>query len=173
MSESVDLPPEVRDGDERATLVAMLDYYRAVLARKVAGLSPEQLQRTTAASTLTLGGLVKHMAMVEHTWFPVRFAGHPPAPLWADAPWDDDPDWEFHSAAGATADELLALYHHEIAEARAVLDAAPDLNARTPEPGHHGPYNLRWIVVHMIEEYARHCGHADLIREAIDGTVGD
>lgn len=170
---SRDLPPEVRVGDERTTLLAMLEYYRAVLARKVAGLDPVQLQRTVGVSSLTLGGLVRHMALVENTWFWVRFAGHDEREPWASAPWDDDVDWEMTTAAGATADDLLELYDREIADARAITDAAPSLDTLAPVPGRQGPYNLRWILVHMIEEYARHCGHADLLREAIDGVVGD
>ena len=173
MSELRKLPAEVRDGDERATLVAMLDYYRAVLARKATGLDPEQLQRRVGASTLTIGGLVKHMALVENTWFWERFGGNAMRAPWAGVAWDDDPDWEMTSAAGATADELLALFDREVADARAITDAAPSLDAHAPQPGRSGPFNLRWILVHMIEEYARHCGHADLIREAIDGQTGD
>ena len=173
MSDLQELPPEVRDGDERATLTAMLDYYRAVLARKATGLDPEQLQRTVGASTLTIGGLVKHMALVEHTWFRGRFTGSAASEPWASAAGDDDPDWEMTSAAGATADELLELFAREVADARAITDAAPSLDALAPTTGQSSPVNLRWILVHMIEEYARHCGHADLIREAIDGATGD
>ena len=173
MDASRQLPPEVRNADERTTLLAMLDYYRTVLARKVAGLDPDQLQATVGASTLTLGKLVRHMALVENIWFWNRFAGRPPREPWASAAWDDDPDWEMTTAAGATADELLALYDREVDDARAIVAATASLDTEAPEPGREGPYNLRWILVHMIEEYARHCGHADLIRESIDGAVGD
>lgn len=173
MTEVRQLPPEVRNSDERTTLVAMLDLYRAVLVRKALGLSADELQRTVGVSPLTIGGLVKHMAYVERMWFANRFAGRGLGEPWAGAPWADDPDWELHSAAGATADELIALLDREVAEAREVIDSIADLDTVAPEPGHHGPYNLRWTLVHLIEEYARHCGHADLIREAIDGTVGD
>lgn len=173
MSEGRELPAEVRDGDERATLTAMLDYYRAVLARKALGLDPEQLQRTVGASTLTIGGLVKHMALVENSWFWARFAGNEMREPWASASWDDDPDWEMTSAAGATAEELLELFDREVADARAITDATPSLDTFAPTTGQSGPFNLRWLLVHMIEEYARHCGHADLIREAIDGATGD
>lgn len=166
------LPAEVRDGDERATLVAMLEYYRAVLVRKAWGLSPEQLAATVGTSTLTLGGLLKHMAWVENFWFSVRLFGEPPGEPWASAPWDDQPDWEFTSAAGQPLDELVELFDREVAAARRITDAS-DLDRMGARAGDGGPWNLRWLLVHMIEEYARHCGHADLLREAIDGRIGD
>lgn len=168
------LPDEVRNSDERETLEAMLDFYRAVMVRKVWGLSPEQLQQTIAPSALTLGGLLKHMAWVESIWFSTRFAGRDPREPWASAPWEHDGDWEFTSATGATVDELVALFEGEVAEARRIVAASPSLDTVSPHRLRDGgTYNLRWVLVHMIEEYARHCGHADLIREAIDGATGD
>lgn len=172
MQEAPPLPTDVRDGDERTTLIAMLDFHRAVLVRKAWGLSPDQLNHTVAPSTLTLGGLLKHMAWVEQHWFHRIFLGNEQREPWLGAPWDRDRDWELTSAAGASFDQLLELYDREVATAREIVAAAPDLDARAPA-GSRGPINLRWILVHMIEEYARHCGHADLIRESIDGTVGD
>jgi uncharacterized damage-inducible protein DinB len=166
------VPDDVRDGDERTTLVSMLEVYRAVLARKAWGLSPEQLNRTMGPSTLTLGGLLKHMAWVEQHWFYRVFLGNQQREPWLSAPWDRDKDWELTSAAGAALDELLELYDREVATAREIVAAAPDLDALAADR-RRGRINLRWILVHMIEEYARHCGHADLIRESIDGAVGD
>jgi uncharacterized damage-inducible protein DinB len=166
------VPDDVRDGDERTTLVSMLEVYRAVLARKAWGLSPEQLNRTMGLSTLTLGGLLKHMAWVEQHWFYRVFLGNQQREPWLSAPWDRDKDWELTSAAGAALDELLEVYDREVATAREIVAAAPDLDALAADRGR-GRINLRWILVHMIEEYARHCGHADLIRESIDGVVGD
>jgi hypothetical protein len=130
---------------------------------------------TTAASALTLGALVKHLAYVEDQWFTMRFAGLPAPEPWASAPWDEDRDWDLHSAAADGPDELLALFDAALLRSRAVVDSAvtlDGLSAPSSEPGR-GPWNLRWILVHMIEEYARHAGHADLLREAIDGQTGD
>jgi uncharacterized damage-inducible protein DinB len=166
------LPDDVRDGDERTTLIDMLEFHRAVLVRKAWGLSPAQLNESTGSSTLTMGGLLKHMAWVEQHWFYRIFLGNEQREPWLSAPWDSDTDWELTSAAGASLDELLELYDREVATAREIVAASPDLDALAP-PGSRGRINLRWILVHMIEEYARHCGHADLIRESIDGTVGD
>ena len=168
-----ELPAEVRNGDERSTLEAMLDYFRAVLVRKAAGLTPQQLDTPLAPSTLTLGGLIKHMAFVEYWWFSNRFAGDADREPWASVDWDADGDWDFHSAAGATYEELVGLFDREVANSRAITAACDDLDTLAPTAGHHGPFHLRWILVHMIEEYARHCGHADLIRESIDGATGD
>jgi uncharacterized damage-inducible protein DinB len=164
-------------GDERTTLLMFLEFYRAVLARKAEGLTEEQV-RTAACppSDLTLLGLVRHMAEVEQGWFqrgvqgldrPRIFSG----PAHPDG--DDDGDW--HPPAGDTMDEAFDAYWTAIAEANRIIAAEPSLDvierraARPPVP----QYNLRWILVHMIEEYARHCGHADLLRQAIDGATGD
>jgi uncharacterized damage-inducible protein DinB len=166
------LPDDVRDGSERITLLAMLDFYRAVLVRKAWGLSPDQLNHMVGASTLTLGGLLKHMAWVEQHWFYRVFLGNEQREPWLSAPWDSDRDWEITSAAGMPLDELLELYDREVATAREIVADAPDLEALAPDLGR-GQINLRWILVHMIEEYARHCGHADIIRESIDGALGD
>ena len=95
-----------------------------------------------------------------------------PADCAPDA-WEPDGDWDFHSAAGATYEELVGLFDREVANSRAITAGCDDLDTLAPTAGHHGPFHLRWILVHMIEEYARHCGHADLIRESIDGATGD
>lgn len=161
--------------DEWSMLHAFLDYHRATLVGKVEGLSQTQMNQTHPPSSLTLGGLVKHLALVEDSWFTERFAGHgSPAP-WTDVDWDADPDWEFHTSVDDTPEELLALYDAACARSRAVLDAATSLDDRSVatsrDSGEH--FSLRWIVCHMIEETARHNGHADLLREAIDGQTGE
>jgi len=159
---------------ERQALIEFLDFYRDVLARKAEGLRAEDLARTTAASDLTIGGLIKHMALVEDIWFRVRFLGEAPVEPWASAPWDDDPDWELSSAADDSPEQLLALFDEACERSRRISDAAPTVETMSAgDPLGRGPWNLRWILVHMIEEYARHVGHADLIREAIDGETGD
>jgi len=160
---------------ELEALEQFLDFYRTVLARKAEGLTSEQLEFRAAESSLTLGGLVKHMALVEDHWFTNLFADHPMPNPWASASWDDDPDWEMTSAREDSPRDLLDLYDLACDRSRVVVAAAPSLDAAMPakNAGRHGATNLRWIMLHMIEEYARHTGHADLIREAIDGQSGD
>ena len=167
--------PQLRS-DERTTLAEFLDYHRATLVGRIAGLDGDQMQARLPTSSLTLGGLVKHLAYVEDSWFQETFLGRPlPAPF-RDVDWDADPDWEFHSAADDSPEELLALYAAACDRSRAVVAAAPDLDALSVEesrrPGE-GRFSLRWILLHMIEETARHNGHADLLREAVDGVVGE
>ena len=167
-------PPELpaidRNADERTTLVEMLDYYRAVLLRKTWGLTPEQLATPVPPSDLTLGGLLLHMALVEDDWFDEGFAGNERREPWASAPWGDDPDWDFHAAADWSHEELVSRFEDSVARSREIVDGADSLDRPLAV---RDEINLRWVLVHMIEEYARHCGHADLIRERIDAVVGD
>lgn len=163
-------PP--RTAAEREMLLSYLDFYRVVLVRKCAELDPVQLRFSTGDSTLTLGRLLRHMAFVEDFWFGEVLHDRDPVAEWAAADWDAQPDWEMDTADDSSPVELEHQFDESVSRSRdAVADVAlDDVAAR---PGRHGPTNLRWILVHMIEEYARHCGHADLIREAIDGRVGD
>jgi uncharacterized damage-inducible protein DinB len=164
----------LRTGDERTTLVEFLEYYRSVFVRKPAGVDAAGLARTIAASKLTLGGLLKHMALVEDHWFHHTWGGGEMPQPWADIDWDRTPDWEFDTAHDSTPAELEALWTAAVERSRASIAAATDLDAvAAVESEAFGPATLRWIVVHMIEEYARHCGHADLLREAVDGRTGD
>lgn len=162
-------------GTEREVLEKFLDFYRTVLARKAEGLSAEQLRRTTSASDLTLAGLVKHMALVEDSWFTIRFADQPVPDPWGDAERDHDQDWEMTSALDDSPQDLLDLFDTACDRSRAVVAATSSLDAEMPpeQAGSRGATNLRWIMVHMIEEYARHTGHADYLRESIDGQTGD
>ena len=160
--------------DERETLLAFLEWLRATLRLKAGDLDAEQLNRTLAPSTMTLGGMVTHLAWVESWWFVEVFLGEKPGEPWASADWDSDSDWEWRCAGLMEPAEIWAHWEREVDRARAIVADAADLDApaarasrRTGEP-----ISLRWIVVHMIEEYARHVGHADLIRESIDGSVG-
>jgi hypothetical protein len=152
--------------DERSVLLGYLAYHRAVLARKVEGLTDEQARRAACpASTLTLLGLVRHMTDVERWWFrQVLLAEDVPSLF------EDDEEWR--PGADATVADALAAYWEEIATVDRHLAGASmdDRNLGEPQQGEHA---LRRTIVHMIEEYARHCGHADLLREAIDGTTGD
>ena len=161
-------------GDELSTLVGFLDFHRATLRHKAGDLDAEQLHRTLGPSTMTLGGMVTHLAWVESWWFVETFLGEPPAEPWASADWDSDNDWEWSCAARMEPEEIWGHWEREVERARQVVEKAGDLDAPAAVPHRRTgePISLRWIVVHMIEEYARHNGHADLIRESIDGSVG-
>jgi len=152
--------------------MSFLDYYRAVLARKCVGLRSDQLQLTVAASTLTLGRLLRHMAFVEDHWFQSVLLGRPLPDPWLGADWDAQPDWEMDTAVDFTPTELIEQFDEAVARSRAAIDRL-DIETTAANEGGGEPTSLRWILVHMIEEYARHCGHADLLREAIDGSTGD
>ena len=166
------------DATEADTLLGFLDFHRATLEWKTRGLTDEQLRATLGPSTMTLGGMLKHLALVEDHWF-TEVAGWTPEPEpWASVDWAADRDWEWHSAAQDPGDALRALWAASVARSRAVTDR---LLAEGPEaldrvhsrPTGQTHFSLRWILTHMVEEYARHNGHADLLREAIDGSVGE
>ncbi|MEM8746455.1 MAG: DinB family protein [Actinomycetota bacterium] len=168
--------PDRRPPDERAVLIDFLEYYRSVLIRKVEGLDAASLRITTSASNLTLGGLAKHSAFFEYVWFRQVLLGEELPEPFRSAPWNDDPDWELTSAAGDSPDDLVALFDDAVAASRAAVDSCESLDQVAVGPPGSDPdrrVNLRWILVHMIEEYARHAGHADLLRESIDGVVDD
>src|SRR6476646_9092571 len=141
-------PPN--SGPELAQLTAFLDFQRETVLGKTEGLTAEQMAQALPPSSMTLGGLLNHLALVEDSWFRVRFAGLPDDELWAGIDWDADPDYEFRTAADVSPDQLSAVARRN---------------------GEH--FDLRWMLLHMIEETARHAGHADLLREAIDGAVGE
>ncbi len=163
--------------DEIATLLGFLDFQRATLAWKCSGLDSVGLQATVGASTMTLGGLLKHMAYVEDAWFTSWLHGRDRPPPWNSVDWKADPDWEWHSAAHDTPEQLRALWQEAVdrsrrAVAAAVADDGLEKLARRSWPDGRTP-SLRWILCHMIEEYARHNGHADLLRESVDGQTGE
>ncbi|WP_255954817.1 DinB family protein [Streptomyces odontomachi] len=159
--------------DERAMLETWLDYHRETLALKCADLTDDQLRTASVApSDLTLLGLVQHMAEVERNWFQRIFAGLDVPRLYGMNPHDG-----FQVSAAHGLDEALASWRAEIDRARELTaDAALDDSGRFSEEDAalvgSPTVSLRWILVHLIEEYARHNGHADLIREAIDGVTG-
>jgi uncharacterized damage-inducible protein DinB len=157
---------------EREMVDGWLDYHRATLEMKCEGLSPEQLRlRAVSPSTLTLLGLVRHLAEVERHWFRNVFRGESAPPIYFT---DEDPDGDFNDLESVEPTAAMTIWHDECAYAREVSrrasldDIGRQKNRRTGED-----FSMRWILMHMIEEYARHNGHADLIREAIDGTTGD
>jgi hypothetical protein len=164
--------------DEVGMLRSFLDHYRATVRLQASGLTDEQLERTLAPSDMTLGGMLKHLAFVEDYWLSYNLAARGASPPWDTAPWEDDPDWDWHSAAGTTHAELDALLVEAIVRSDACLDAVlaadPDLGqlvARPRDPATGETATVRWVLVHMIEEYARHAGHADLVRQSIDGAT--
>jgi len=158
-------------GDETQTLLGALDRNRRTFAWKCFGLSQEEMQRTLAPSTLSLAGLVKHMALVEDHHFTLQMEATMPEP-WASVDWDAEPDHPWTSAAGDTPDQLEELWRASVVRSRGVVERATlDQLAKYCEWDE--TPNLRRIVVDMVEEYARHTGHADLIRESIDGLVGE
>ena len=170
----VDLAPEPgRSTDQRATLLQFLDFYRSVLVRKAAGLDATQLSATLGPSRLTIGGLVKHMALVEDHWFNSVLLGNDYPEPWITADWSTSPDWEFDTAPNDSPTELIEQFLASVARSDAAIASVLELDAIAARHSHREPTNLGWILVHMIEEYGRHCGHADLIRESIDGATGD
>ena len=154
---------------ERQSLEAWLELYRKTLPLKVGGMNPEQL--CTAAvppSNLTLIGLVRHMTEVEQYWFSTVVAGETTPSIYCQD--DRDGDFTLIDPAHALAD--LVRYDEELVAARTRAARVPDLDGALPGTRRGQPVNLRWVYVHMIEEYARHLGHADLLRESIDGVTG-
>jgi uncharacterized damage-inducible protein DinB len=156
---------------ERAVVLEYLDHYRAALQRKCEDLDAEQMaRRSVPPSTLSLLGLVRHMAKVEHIWFRecIGDGSTDTRPFWsADV---KDVDFDEALAEQALVDEAWEVWDREVAHARAVAEDV-DLDAVVT---HHGePAEVRDVLVHMVEEYARHLGHADLLRECIDGRTGE
>jgi uncharacterized damage-inducible protein DinB len=168
--------PPVAAG-EISSVLGFLDYQRATLEWRCRGLDASGLRATTAASSMTLGGLLKHMAWVEQYWFSQRLHGNEPGSPWNEVDWTADPDWEWHSAAADTPEQLRTMWSRAVERSRELVAetltvGSLDTLARRPWPNGESP-SLRWIVLHMIEEYARHNGHADLLRESIDGETGE
>jgi uncharacterized damage-inducible protein DinB len=158
---------------EMDSLLAFLDFHRATLLWKVGGLSKEELSRPLTPSGTNLLGLVKHLAYVERYWFAIFFAG-----LDLELPWsDEDPDADWRVGEDETVDQVVALYQAEVARSRTVVaGASPDDRGRSSIVRRDGPasaFSLRWILLHMIEETARHNGHADILRELTDGATGE
>jgi uncharacterized damage-inducible protein DinB len=156
---------------EKQVLAEYLDHYRTTLEMKCEGLDAEQMaRRSVPPSTMSLLGLVRHLASVEHSWFRRFIEGREDLPRLYKSP--DDRDLDFN---GAVADDAVVAdawesWRAEVAHARDVYDRVDDLGARVGPEGNQA--EVREVVVHMIEEYARHLGHVDLIRECIDGRTG-
>ena len=156
-------------GDERTMLTVWLDYQRATLMWKCEGLSgPDMARKGIPTSNLSLLGLVRHMTFVEWSWFEEVFSGDPsPQPFSTD----EDTDVDFNDLHPDRVDEDMARFLHQCEVSRAIVAGAGSLDQEAAQA--RDVVSLRWIMVHMIEEYARHNGHADLLRELIDGAVGE
>jgi len=160
-------PPAV--ADERAALSAWLDFHRATLLMKMDGLDDQRLRRPMVPSGTSLLGLVKHLTETEHGWFVNEYAQLGEPPLY-ETP--DDPDAGFRIEPHETAKEIIDGYLAMCERCRGIVAAAPSLDHTVPN-ARRGRIDLRRIMIHMLEETARHNGHADIIRELIDGVVGD
>ena len=164
-------------GTDLEHLVGALDRLRMTFQWKADDLDAAGLRTRIGASSLTLGGLLKHLAFVEEYTFTAKLAGRPPGEPWRSVDWDAEPDWPFTSAADDRPEELYVLWDAAVQRSRARLDAAVadgGLDQPVHVTDHEGRHaSLRRLVCDLIEEYGRHTGHADLLREAVDGRVGE
>jgi Protein of unknown function (DUF664) len=165
------------DGSEVEHVLGSLDRLRWTFRWKLDGLDAAGITARLAPSTLTLGGLLKHLALQEEYASGFKVRGTPLGPPWGTAPWDDDPDWEFSSAGDDVPERLYALYDAAVVKSRAAFAAAISdggLGQHVHGRGTEGPHwSLRRVLWDLVEEYGRHTGQADLIREAVDGRVGE
>jgi hypothetical protein len=164
-------------GDEPAVVLGELDRLRSLIAWKCGGLDSIGLATTLSPSAITLGGLLKHLALVEDSHFARLLFDREPGPPWDAVDWDASPDWEWQSAAQDSPDELFSLWSQAVERSRVTVAEALQAGG-LDHVGQHvsrsgeSP-NLRRILLDLIEEYARHLGHADLIRESVDGLSGE
>jgi hypothetical protein len=162
-------PTVPTSGDERLQLEAWLDFYRATLLSKCDGLNVAQLKtRPLATSPLSLLGIVRHMTFVEQVWFETTFAGADTVGYYKT---EGDRDADFNDLDSDAAETVFDLYQEVVSVSRDLV-ASHSLDEHAKKPRRGRDVDLRWIYLHMIEEYARHCGHADLIRELVDGATG-
>ncbi len=161
-------------GGERELLGQYLDFQRQTVLAKTEGLNREQMARRHPPSVLTLAGLLYHLALVEETWLEVRFLGLPVREPWAGVDFDADPEWEFRTSADMEPEQLRQRYREACERSRQAAAQADGLDQLSVQPlGDGRRFSLRWVLLHLLEETARHAGHADVIREAIDGIVGE
>lgn len=163
-----DREPTPKLGGERAVLAGFLEYHRRTFELKCTGVLPARLsERGVPPSTLSLHGILRHLTAVERWWFQIQFAGIDVPMLYYS---DDDPNQDFDRTDGDVTEQFAA-WHAECARSREIVASASlDDTGVTKVSGE--PFTLRWLLVDMATEYARHCGHADLLREAIDGATG-
>jgi uncharacterized damage-inducible protein DinB len=166
--------PDATTTNERDLLGQYLDYQRETILLKAEGLTKAQFARQIPSSDLTLAGILYHLALVEESWLEIDFLGHQPRADFAGIDWKADPDYEFRTALEKDPDWLRRRYQDACDRARQAAAGAgslDDVSVSTRIGGK--PFTLRWVILHLIEETARHAGHADLLREAIDGGVGE
>ena len=158
--------------DERTTLRGFLDYHRQTLLWKCDGLSAEQLRlRSVPPSTMSLLGLVRHLADVERSWFRRALANEDAPPIFYSRP--DNLDGDFDDVDDASVDEAFARWNEEVEASRRIEASFASLEETVHQPQHDADLSVRWVMVHLIEEYSRHNGHADFLREQIDGATGE
>ena len=162
------------NGAEFGMLSQYLDHQRETLLSKTDGLTRKQLTQKHFPSELTLAGLLYHLAMTEEVWMKVRFAGPPDREPWVSVDWDDDPNWEFRTRVLLEPVQLRSRYREACDRSREVVLTSTGLDQLSVKAlGDGRNFSARWVLLHPVEETARHAGHADLLREAIDGTVGE
>ncbi|MET7311838.1 MULTISPECIES: DinB family protein [unclassified Streptomyces] len=177
MSESTSLPTPSAARTEADSLRSVLERNRRTFAWKIWGLAEKGLRATTAASSMTLGGLVKHVALVEADWLAVKLAGREYGAPWDAVDFDADPDWEWRTGALDSPEDVYTVWREAVERSRDLVVEIIE------ERGLDGPASFTWpngrtptvrdMLLDMIEEYARHTGHADILREAVDGRVGE
>jgi len=168
-----DPPPS---GDEATLLRSFLAFHRDTLRLKAAGLPEADLHRTLPPSTMTLASLLTHLAYVEDFWCGYVLRGQDPAEPWASLGWDDDRDADWHLARHLDPGAARRLLDEAVAASDAAVDEAlstTGLDTLAARERHGEHVSLRWVLLHLVEEYARHNGHADLLREAADGATGE
>jgi len=158
--------------DEKVMLLGILAFQRDTLRWKCSGLTASQLAYQHAPSALTLGGLLKHLAVVEAAWVNLTFAGGIETPSWKSQHEAESEGWTFRTAAADSPEQLFTWLDETQRVTELVVSKASTLEDLSQDTPYGEPCSLRWILLHLVQEYGRHLGHADLIREAIDGTVG-
>jgi uncharacterized damage-inducible protein DinB len=166
--------PDQQTTSERDALGQYLDYQRETILLKTDGLTREQLGQKIPTSDLTLAGILYHLALNEEAWFEVDFLGRAEREEWQGIDWEADPDYEFRTALTKEPEWLRRRYRDACDHAREAAGSADSLDQLSVSTRIEGkPFTLRWALLHLIEETARHAGQADLLREAIDGTAGE
>jgi uncharacterized damage-inducible protein DinB len=159
-------------GSEAVLLQQYLDLQREALLAKTEGLNREQLTQRHPPSALTLAGLLNHLSLAEEDWMEIHFLGQADREPFLEADWNADPDWQFRVPADLEPEQLRNRYRDACDRSRAVVRQASGLDQQSVKPVRGQHFSLRWVLLHLIEETARHAGHADLLREAIDSRLG-
>jgi len=163
----------VRTSDERTILTSVLDWYREGVLAKVQGLSDREAGARPLPSGTSISGLLKHLALVEDHWLGHRIGGLELSPHWSSVDFAADPDWEFRTGIDDGIEAVTAMYRDACLKSRVALGNRPldELGIGTDSEGR--PVTVRWVLVHLLEETARHLGHLDILRELLDGSTGE